>query len=599
MSWEVWTMKSKLSFFDPTLLRKNISRFSPAWALLLVLFVLTGPVPLMLELDRVIPEVRTEVALEQFRNDLPMGIFFAFGAAPIFAALVFKYLHKTRSAYMMHAFPMTRNCLFLTNAVSGFLFWAVPALVTVLLELAVLAAMNVGGCWGAVWSMLGMWLLADLFFYGLAVFSMHISGNTVIAVLSYAALNFICLGLPVMVLLLVQLYFRGFDFELSGRILRMAPIIELLNDGSPDPKILWIYAAVGLILTVLAWVHYRFRQVERAGDPMAFPWARVAFRLIFTLCCALGLGFILSAFFGVLNGNEGRAFLPFALLGCFLGWFGSSMMIERTVKVFRKKNVWIGFAAFVVVLLAAVLGLKYDVLGFQRKIPETADVVSVEVWTYGDPQSRLNVSDCITLTERADIETIRDFHRNALNAANQSVDPNGLFSVGRYDNGQVHLCYRLKNGGTLRRVYRASTVDAQDLAAIFSRPDVATAWYEKMIPDPYDSVCITGLMKEEAEDGNYYQVSNDIEIRGAERKAALRSAILADAAAGRLPILNFMTGGSEQGETTIIGSDGSVYSVYPFDLHLEFDRNDPVFGQHFWYIPLCPEATETIHLFVQ
>ena len=34
MSWEVWTMKSKMSFFDPTLLKKNVSRFAPAWALL-------------------------------------------------------------------------------------------------------------------------------------------------------------------------------------------------------------------------------------------------------------------------------------------------------------------------------------------------------------------------------------------------------------------------------------------------------------------------------------------------------------------------------------------------------------------------------------
>ena len=331
-------MKSKLSFFDPTLLRKNISRFSPAWALLLVLLVLTGPVPMLRELDETIPAVRRQVALNQFANDIPMGVFYAAGAAVLFAALVFKYLHKAQAAYMMHAFPMTRSCLFLTNAVSGLLFWAVPALLTVLLELAVLAAMNVGGCGAAAWAMLGKWLLAYLFFYGLAVFTMHISGSTVIAVLSYGALNFICFVLPVMVLLLVQLYFRGFDFEISSRILCLAPILVLLREGRPDQTLLWIYAAVGLALTALAWVHYRFRQVERAGDPMAFAWARVAFRLVFTLCCALGLGWILTAFFEALSGNGEDGLFPFyAVLGCFLGWFGSSMMIERSVKVFRKK----------------------------------------------------------------------------------------------------------------------------------------------------------------------------------------------------------------------------------------------------------------------
>ena len=44
MSWEVWTMKSKMSFFDPTLLKKNVGRFAPAWALLtLALFLGTLP----------------------------------------------------------------------------------------------------------------------------------------------------------------------------------------------------------------------------------------------------------------------------------------------------------------------------------------------------------------------------------------------------------------------------------------------------------------------------------------------------------------------------------------------------------------------------
>ena len=44
-------MKSKMSFFDPTLLKKNIGRFAPAWAILQVAMFLAFPMSLMLELQ--------------------------------------------------------------------------------------------------------------------------------------------------------------------------------------------------------------------------------------------------------------------------------------------------------------------------------------------------------------------------------------------------------------------------------------------------------------------------------------------------------------------------------------------------------------------
>ena len=36
MSWEVWTMKSRISFCDKTVLRKDILRFAPLWGIYFV-----------------------------------------------------------------------------------------------------------------------------------------------------------------------------------------------------------------------------------------------------------------------------------------------------------------------------------------------------------------------------------------------------------------------------------------------------------------------------------------------------------------------------------------------------------------------------------
>ena len=593
MSWEVWTMKSKMSFFDPTLLKKNVGRFAPAWALLTLALFLVGPGAMMRELGSDShPEMRNDIVLRQLRNDTFVGFFFAAVAALIFAALVFKYLHKTRSAYMMHAFPMTRSCLFVTNAVSGLLFWAVPALLTALCELGVLAILGVRGCEAAVWTMLGRWLLAYLFFYGLAVFTMHLSGNSVIAVLSYGALNFICLLLPLALLMLVQLYFKGMDFNPSGDILRLAPIVELLRSDVSELWILWVYAPIGLALLVLAWVHYRFRQVERAGDAMAFAWARVAFRLIFTLCCALGLGWILAAFFGLFESSRVGYFLPYAILGCFLGWFGSSMMLERTVKVFRKKKLWLGFAAFAGVLTVTVLCLKYDVLGFQRRVPESAQVVSVEVWTQGSYGEKDN--DSVTLTQAADIEAVRRFHQTAITQA--EGEDNLHYILGDGIDLSVHLCYHLSDGSTLRRAYQTGFEEAAWLAELYTRPDIAAAWYEEHLPEEI----LSGTM-ERVEYTKFDGYGNPLEAYTegetlCKDPAALRAAILADAEAGRLPVGNWLVEWYANASSEA-QNEPLKYGTNFLSLWIQYRDPDPDVAYNTRHFSIAVTATETLALF--
>ena len=596
MSWEVWTMKSKMSFFDPTLLKKNISRFAPAWAILTLALFLALPLPLLRRLGE-----RWDSSTERFDNLqrileedlLPVGVVFACFAGLLFAVLVFKYLHSARAAYMMHAFPMTRRCQFITNAVSGLLFWLVPCLFIGLCAQGILAANGVGGLGGTLWGLLGKWLLAFLLFYGLAVFAMHLSGRTVIAVLSYGAFNFIFLYLPMFILMLVGCYFKGFDYTLSDKLLRLAPLGAMLTDS--DNWVLYaVYGVVGIGLLVLARVLYRFRQIERAGDAMVYGWARVAFRLLFTLCCTLGLGWLLAEIFeATLNGS--RVFLPYALIGCVLGWFGASMMLERTVKVFKNKKIWLGFAAFAGVLVLTVLCLKYDLLGFQRRIPEASKVESVEIWTRDDADGYGSFpADRIRLTEAADVETVLAAHEKALEHADANRNFTELFDGSSYDT--VHICYHLSGGGTLRRAYQLNLNDGYTkLAALYSRPETAETWYAEVLPETFDLVLLEGKREETVDESGMVSVGyEDLECRD---PAALREAVLADAAAGRLPIVNFLTLNAELYENAFCEGRGYLYSS---DLQLWFEFSRSARGSFYDFaIPITESATETIKLFAK
>ncbi|MBO4419914.1 MAG: hypothetical protein J5789_08850 [Oscillospiraceae bacterium] len=511
-------MKSKMSFFNPTLLKKNISRFAPAWGIFVVLLLLVYPMGALRGVDRY-------EETERYLMDMTAaGPFFAFFSALLFVPILFKYLHKSRAAYMIHAFPLTRTCLFVTNLVSGLAFFLVPVLLISLLNIGIFALRGIHGCTGLVCAVLGKWALEYLLFYGLAVFCMFLSGSQVISILSYVALNFVLLMVPAVFLAVVDRFFYGFNKVFPDWLLRLSPLVGLVEqDVEENIGLLSFYACVGVGLMGLGWLFYQKRHVERAGDAMVFSWAQQIFRLVLTFCVGLYLGFGFATL-------DDAYFLPVTMIGLFLGWFGATMTLERTVKVFKLKKAWLGYGIFVAALLLVVGALHYDVLGWQRRVPETDRIESVEVWTGVRRAPNSTDSDLITLTEADQIEVVRQFHSRMISAKNsgyRNLDP---FEDDRYG---LHIEYHLKDGSTLCRSYNCRrSSDLEGLAELFIDGKAAVEWYEKRLPLKI-SRGSADIRVKDPEYGLYFYQE---ETRYCSDGDALRAAILADAAAGRLPM---------------------------------------------------------------
>ncbi len=462
MSWEVRTMQSKTSFFNPALFRKDLSRFWPLWTVYAACWLLALPVQQFVSAfgrygrtqDQA--EILGDLARSTLVVGTEVGLIFAAVFGVLFAMALFSYLTAARSVGMFHSFPIRREGLFLTHYLAGA---AVFAAVQVLsYGLAALVQLAAGG---ADWRALGAALLGGLgemlFFYSFGVLCAMFTGQILAIPAFYGILNILAYGLCDMIQSLAGAFYFGYNgggipdwikwltpiYQLSefrtvfwwddmGRIMRT---YEIQNACVPA-----VYAAAGLVLAALALAVYRRRSSETAGDTVAVSWAKPVFLFGVAFCSALSLGQGLYYFtWDQLSSHEGMSFpamlLCMVLLG-LVGYFAAAMLLKKSFKVLRTG--WRGAAVLTAALLVLGVCVDLDVLGVEDRIPAPASVESVTVSLGG------RMGGYGELADPAAIEQIVALHGAVLEERDQE---------GTSHSGWLELKYHLKNGGTITRSY--------------------------------------------------------------------------------------------------------------------------------------------------
>lgn len=456
-------MKLRTSFFNGTIFRKDLTRFFPVW----VIYLAIG---LILACSNMHYTYYQQA--KYWINFLPMMGALLCGYGLLVAQLVFGELFQAKLCNAIHAFPVRRGGLFLSHFAAGLVIGIGP---NVLLALVGMLGM------GRLWTVALLWLAAValmyIAFFGMAVFCMHCAGNRFAAVAIYGFLNFLAM--------LILWFFESFylpmlyGVQISNATREwfdlFTPLTGLTAHGGWVEILhapgcnnfhyasyrgdlgkcvyqieslgkIWIYAGilagVGLLFAVAAWMIYRKRQLEDAGDFISFQPMGIVFTLLASICAG-GLCYYLA-----MESYVGM------FIGLVLGFFICRMLLERTVKVFRKKN-WLKLAA----LLAAValsLGLTWlDAAGITRIVPDLADVESVtladgylsqnrlEKLNTENPASEYGKNGMMTLTKPEQIQDIMQVHRLMIRDKSDSIS-----NTQRYT---IH--YVLKNGKTLTRYY--------------------------------------------------------------------------------------------------------------------------------------------------
>ena len=193
-------------------------------------------------------------------------------------------------------------------------------------------------------------------------------------------------------------------------------------------------------MLALALLLLRGRKMETAGEVVAVSPLKPVFRW----CMALGCGLVLA---NILYGvapvyNTTGAFiemLAFMIVGAFIGWFAARMLILKSFRAFR--GGWVGYGLCCAVILALMLGMRFDLFGYERYVPAEEKIERVWISAGGE---------FAQLKEPENIARAREIHGSVI--AHKGEYTRDSAWNGRYY-GNFRIGYSLGDGGEVQRQY--------------------------------------------------------------------------------------------------------------------------------------------------
>lgn len=594
MRWEVRTMRSGKSFFNAAVYRKTLTRFWPLWTVNLVFWFFVLPFNGLMQLGDDLGRELKATSMFRFARNVgdyatEIGLVVAVGAALIVAMAVCSHLYNNRSANFMGSLPVSREGQFVSTWLAGLTMLIAPNVVIFLLTLLVEAA---GGA--VVWIPLLYWLAAlsgmEFFFYSFAVCLGQFAGHILALPVFYAVFNVIVTAAYALLNWVMRAFYFGF-YEIGvmdgGLIYWLTPVMAFLtmDINAVQENSVWVttvdglgiaavYAVAAVVLTACALLLYRRRHLETAGDIVAVKAMRPVFKYGVSVCVGLFFGTLMREMFGFTDGGMMVAIVLWAIVGYFV----AQMLLDKTIRVFKKWKGAVGVtAAFL--LLFAVIGL--DLTGYEKRVPTPGAVESVQVvGLVGEPWDS-GASLHVNLTGQDTIAQVTALHEAIVNYGED----------GEADGGDYHWVtfrveYTLKSGKKIARSYNVRFGD--ELMALAQQlRDNDEVRYKTYELDVIEQWRAQGAMLERVK---IYTGEETVELWG-QNAAMLWNAVMADFGERTIGV-HVLQGSPEKGvDIWYPSKDGGTTSCeLEFVWRKEPDRSELAAGElggtQYWHMQI-------------
>lgn len=451
-------MTSRTSFFNRAIFLRELRRTAPLWIMYLLLILLL-PFGILSSYDpaRSFEPIGNIIS---YTNAFSSVIAFLYGA--VLAWILHASLFRATPTNYYAALPIRRETLFVTRYLTGFAAAAVPNLLAAVLTYFVTSAL--GNPKPEVCLVFfGASTLGFLFFYGLATVCCMVSAQVIMMPILYIILNFVAVVVEIILVILMESFVYGMP-QIYSRVMEpFSPLYQMLfrDFGGysdirgfhfEDMGYLAVLGAVGIAFSVLAFILFRQREMERSGDVIAVRWIRPVFQYAFTLGCALVFCQVVKSF--VASSDFSHSFatvMVLLLLGAVIGHFVVRMLLNKSLRVFQ--GGWKSLGICCVILILGFGAMRLDLFGYCTYIPDVSQIRAVSLQSYN-----LNGLS-YPVTDLASVEQVTTMHQHFL-------DERAYLSELDSNYTPFYLAYELENGKTVVRKYRLPLNEQQTQSAL-------------------------------------------------------------------------------------------------------------------------------------
>lgn len=575
-------MKSKTSFFNKMIFWKDITRFWPLWTLQLMIGFFGIIAPSLSQLSYFESSDAGNKEKLYYMSGIIQGSClspYIMGICIIIAISVFLYLTREREAYTIHSFPLKRTQIFTSHYLAGLVMLVLPVLAVQVVLVLIVMAHGISGIISLIGIYILEWMIQIFFFYSLACAVVMLTGNAFMSLVIYGVLNFLVVGVAMLYSMLADLFVygnQGFSMSalVDNRIIKVfTPVIFFLThsfhrDGyglygveecetyldfsqyMTDIAKTAVYLIPAVLLVVLAVSLYRIRQLEAAGDMIAFPWGRPVFRIVFVFCSTLIFAAAIYAIcFGNIVSNYAyakifRIVLMLVIIGTVIFYLVGNMILDKTFFIWKRTSYW-RMALFVVLMVLGLLGVRNGQMG--SHLPDKSRVQRVSITLeYDGDSGNVYESPVFYLTGRKNIDQVFKLNKEILKYG-RNMEGELDASSGQ---NSIQIRYYL-SGGKQRGFYYPVESKAEVLKKtkefLGAQPDVCEMLFGKEYETKLQkNMSITAAYVDDGtlEDGSYsaglqeedMQELNEQSTDGQEIRNELYHAVLKDIQEGKCDV---------------------------------------------------------------
>ncbi len=391
--------------------------------------------------------------------------------AVVTAVMMMGFIHRESKALMMHIQPLSKNRIFNSYYLSGWLMCVIPILLTAVLYMLLAFKIQALTRFDIVF-----WLLSSIavttWFYGITVFAGTLTGTSVMNLLTTCVLMII---LPVLVTIAgayCSIFISGY-YKMPEWIMYVSenynPLLNMLFSygyrGDEDGRIIifMVYFAVGVLLSILGRYVYKTRKFEKIGNSTLSKTFEELMTYVVVFVGMSSFGFMMWTF------SDSK---PMIIVGMIIGTLLTlsvvKIIVNRSVRIFGKDLLRSLIACSVITIVFIALTV-FDITGFARRVPEAEDVKSVKMddfatfydsFIFDGFMNKRNVNSEMQFTSPENIERIVKLHNYIIENRLYTEEIEGGAEV--YDmegepvnieNEYIHMKYKLKDGKVLERYY--------------------------------------------------------------------------------------------------------------------------------------------------